>query len=175
MRNTAVRCSRCDRALTLPGGAGAGALTCARCGAETRLWLFPALFRGRGGGEAQRAVAVCDGCGKFLCALCDIDWSGEHLCSACIEHRGRAGGEEALRTEYVHYDRLVLALAAASFVLYFIGVILAPIALFIGWRYWNEPWRPVPHGKFGMIAYMTLAFLILLGWGTLIVYFFANL
>lgn len=191
MRNTIVRCSGCDRALALPAGPGPAILPCTRCGLNTRLWLFPALFETRKSAVAQqvieeghsscmnhpakRAVTVCDGCGKFLCALCDIDWNGDHLCSACIEHRKRTDTDNELRSEYVHYDRIVFALAIGSIFLYFLGVIMAPIALYVGWRYWNEPWRPVPYRKFGMIAALSLAFLILLGWGTLIVYFIINI
>jgi hypothetical protein len=191
MRSTIVRCSACDRALTLPHTVGSGTLTCTHCSQATRLWLFPALYREKSGTEAQhlldeghsscmnhptkQAVTVCNGCGKFLCSLCDIDWNGEHVCSTCIEHRKSDDTKNELRSEYIHYDRVVLALALASFVLYFLGVVLAPIALYIGWRYWNEPWRPVPYRKWGMVAYIALAFLILLGWGTLFVFFFINL
>lgn len=171
--------------------AGAASVACTRCGANTNLWLFPALFKSSKSVDAQllldegqsscmnhpakRAVAVCDGCGKFLCALCDVDWNGDHLCSACIAHRKQANPDNALRTEYIHYDRIVLALAIASIFLYFLGVIVAPAALYIGWRYWNEPWRPVPYRKYGMIAYIALAFLIMLSWCTFIVYFIINL
>lgn len=191
VRNTIVRCSICDHALALPETVGGGTLTCSHCQQPTRLWLFPALYKSRKSATAQavleeghsscmnhptkRAVSVCDGCGKFLCALCDIDWNGEHLCSACIEHRGSGDEDEALRTEYIHYDRVVFGFALLSIVFSFLGLLFAPIALFIGWRYWNAPWRPVPYRKWGMIIYMLLAFLALCGWGLFLTFFFINL
>ena len=186
-----VRCSACDRALNLPQTVGAARVACTHCQTVTQAWIFPALYREKKSRQAQhlldeghsscmthptkQAVAVCDGCGKFLCSLCDIDWHSEHLCSTCIAHRKSDATKNDLRSEYVHYDRIVLVLAVASFFLYFLGVILAPIALYIGWRYWNEPWRPVPYRKWGMIAYITLAFLMLLIWSTVIVFFFINI
>lgn len=191
MRSTIVRCSACDHALSLPDAVGAGTLRCDQCEAVTQLWLFPALYRPAKSAGAQLVVdeghsscmnhpnkiatAVCDGCGKFLCALCDIEWSGEHLCSTCIEHRKDAGAQNDLKSEYVHYDRIVFALAVASLLFYFMGVIFAPIALYIGWRYWKEPWRPVPYRKWGMVASIVLAFAVLAGWGAFFSFFIINL
>ena len=191
MRNTIVRCSACDHALSLPETVGGGTLTCTHCQKPTRLWLFPALYQNKKSEAAQvvldeghsscmnhpnkRAVSVCDGCGKFLCALCDIDWNGEHLCSNCIEHRGSDENKNnELRTEYIHYDRIVFGLALFSIVLFFLGVFIAPVALFMGWRYWNEPWRPVPYRKWGMIFSLVLAFVTMTGWATYLTSIFVN-
>ena len=56
MRNTIVRCGQCSGVLNIPGGTGAGAIDCRFCGAPTRLWLFPALYRAREGAQALAEV-----------------------------------------------------------------------------------------------------------------------
>lgn len=186
MRNTIVRCGQCRAALSLPETTGSGSVPCRFCGAPTRVWLFPVLYRERGDRPAQalqeeghsscmnhpqkRAVAVCDGCGKYLCALCDVDWNGEHLCPSCIGHRKNADPEGALRTEYIHYDRIALLLALVSIPMWVIGIFIAPIALFLGWRYWNVPWRPVPYRKWTMVLAVLLALLLLAGLVSLFVF-----
>lgn len=186
MRNTIVRCGNCSAALSIPETTGAGGVACRRCGTETRVWLFPALYRAAASSPAQpltnegdsscmnhpqkRAVAVCDGCGKYLCALCDVDWSGGHLCPACIEHRKRADPEGALRTEYVHYDLIVLLLAMLGMLLWMFGLFIAPVALFLGWRYWNTPLRPVPHRKWTMVMAITLAAAVFIIWLSFLVF-----
>lgn len=187
MQSTVVRCSSCNHALALPEGTGASVVNCAHCEQSTWIWLFPALYRANDRANAQsivdeghsscmnhpnkKATAVCDGCGKYLCGLCNINWGGEHLCSACIEHRKQDGQDGTLKSEYIHYDRLVSTMAVLSLVFFYLGIVLAPIALYIAWRYWKETWRPVPYRKWGMIVAVTLLFLILAGW----VAFFAML
>jgi hypothetical protein len=193
MRSTIVRCSACDRSLPLPATVGSGSIACSRCDQATGVWLFPALFREKSSTGAQqildegqsscmshptkKAVAVCSGCGRFLCGLCDIDWGGDHLCSTCIGHRKQNDTDNELRSEYFHYDRVVMSMVLLSILLTFmgIGVFLVPVAIYVGWRYWSEPWRPVPHGKWLMIIALTLAFFVMLGLGAFLVFFLVNL
>src|SRR5262245_51105568 len=32
----------------------------------------------------MKAVLPCEGCGRFLCALCDCELQGKHFCPACL-------------------------------------------------------------------------------------------
>jgi hypothetical protein len=190
MRQTMIRCGTCGHGLALPQETGDTSLACEQCRAITRCLVFPALFRPRRHTEAQQivdegqsscmnhpdktATTVCDSCGKFLCALCDVEWGEEHLCSTCIEHR-RSSGDHTLKSEYIHYDRIVFAMTIVSLFVYFLGLLLAPIALYIGWRYWNETWRPVPYRKWGMVVSIVLSFAIMATWGAFFAYFIMNL
>lgn len=39
----------------------------------------------------KRAAIACESCGRFLCALCDLDVGGRHICPACLS-AGRKKG-----------------------------------------------------------------------------------
>lgn len=100
--------------------------------------------------------ACCQRCGRFVCALCDLQLGAEHICPACFE-RGRAGsGREAGKAEWRHrdvlYDSIALTigwlwilfspsiLAAAPGVIYLhVKYRRAPRSYLIpraGWRFW---------------------------------------
>ena len=87
----------------------------------------------------------CGRCGRFLCALCDLDIGGRHLCPACVADgpplttattasgERTAGGE--LANERFLYDRMALTLAAAPLLfLWPVTLFTAPVALFYAVR-----------------------------------------
>lgn len=180
MRKTILRCASCDSGLATPERAGAVALPCPVCRQQSLAWIFPALFRDGGSTPAgqriieesqsscmnhpqKQAESVCDSCGKFLCALCAIEWNDEHLCTACIQHRKDSNHEGAYQTSYTHYDSvaLVVVLLSLAFLPMFgVGGFLAPVTFYVAWRYWREPWRPVPYHKWWMVLALVLANLI---------------
>jgi hypothetical protein len=194
MRKTFLRCAQCESTLVAPTTTGSGVLTCPVCRSASRAWLFPALFQRPESETGQRileegqsscmnhpekqAVAVCDGCGKFLCALCDVDWGGEHLCTACIQHRKHSNHEGAYRSVYIHYDSVALGIVLLSLVLMpfgGLGGLIAPAAIYVAWRHWRAPLRPAPHGKWTMMVAVLLANLIFVSWLGFVVYFLVNL
>ena len=75
---------------------------CPSCKALLRADVYPALYKSLPvglSGEAlymdkeascfyhprKKAVIPCSACGRFLCALCDVKFNGNHLCPACLE------------------------------------------------------------------------------------------
>ena len=82
-------------------------LPCARCGTLSEALVFPAILHRweTTTGEAltqeqdascfyhpaKKAAVVCEGCGVFLCALCDVVFQDRHLCPKCIE-KGKGKG-----------------------------------------------------------------------------------
>ena len=57
--------------------------------------------------------ACCQRCGRFVCALCDLQLGAEHLCPTCFE-RGRAkSGPGAGGSEWRHRDVLYDSIAVA--------------------------------------------------------------
>src|SRR6516164_8202709 len=122
---------------------------CPACSRLLRVDVFPALFREEktvaaervmAEGEAscfyhpeKKAAVVCDACGRFLCALCDVDFNGQHLCPACLEAGGQKGKIAKLQNARTRHDRIALALAVlpvAIFPLIYFTIVTAPAALF---------------------------------------------
>lgn len=118
--------------------------------------------------------ACCQRCGRFVCALCDLQLGAEHVCPTCFE-RGRSGvGTDAGKAEWRHRDVLYDSIAATvgwGWILFWPTFVVAlPAAIFLhikhrkaprsyliprrGWRFW--------------IAYVGLAWLPLIFAGAML-------
>src|SRR5215469_6856284 len=124
---------------------------CPACGVPLLTEVFPALFRKTAAvqtGEAvmiegesscfyhpeKKAVLPCDGCGRFLCALCDCLLHGRHYCPTCLEAGKTKGKIKSLENQRTQYDNVALSLAILPLVLIFtvyFTFITAPMALFV--------------------------------------------
>src|SRR5258708_7324116 len=122
---------------------------CSACAAPLHVEIFPALFRRSGPareGEAvlleteascfyhpqKKAVLPCEGCGRFLCALCDCELHGQHFCPACLDTGRKKRKIKSLENERTLYDSIAFSLAVLpiliTFFIYF-TFITAPAAL----------------------------------------------
>jgi hypothetical protein len=153
---------------------------CGHCGAVAQIDFFPALLQDSIGKPAEnvvletesscffhpakRAVTACQGCGRFLCSLCDVDMGGQRLCPRCIEQGAKADSLEPLRTEFTRYDHVALALAIVPMIFFFITIITAPIAIYVCLKYRNAPISAVPRGKMIFRIAFCLALLQLVAW-----------
>ena len=188
-----LRCDKCQR--SLPGAVvnTPAPVGCPVCGAQLLVEVFPAFLRPVTRGRAsealvsqedagcfyhphKKAVVPCEDCGRFLCALCDLEIDARHVCPACVE-TARQGGK-GLRTggQRTLHDQAALALAvagAATFGLsYFVpilfgwvSILTAPVAAFLVVRYWREPANsPVPRSRARLIVAGLLAFLQIAAW-----------
>lgn len=133
-------------------------LPCPLCAREVVVTVFPVALRpphaalpepvltGQEAGcynhAANRAVAACDTCGRFLCALCDLDTGDGHLCPACFERR-----ESPALHGRVNYDSVALALVTWPMLLCWLPVITTPAALFFAFRFWSAPSPVFPRGR----------------------------
>jgi hypothetical protein len=154
---------------------------CPRCGGRVQVEIYPALFRPKAEGHAGEAVMIegeascfyhpekkavrpCDGCGRFLCSLCDCELHGEHFCPACLEVGRKKGKIRRLENERTLYDSIALALTIYPLLVFYFTLLAAPLALFIAIRYWNAPGSIIRRTKARMIAAIVLALLELSGW-----------
>ncbi len=183
MDPTLLRCPKCDAPLLREGAFEPGKLSpCPSCASRLQIELFPALFRpftpGRSGealvidSEAscfyhpqKKAVVPCQGCGRFLCALCDCELHGEHFCPACLEVGRTKGKIRRLENQRVLYDGVALALAVLPLLIFYFTLITAPIALYVAIRYWNSPRSIVHRTKWRFIVAIIFATLEIAGWG----------
>jgi hypothetical protein len=181
---TPLTCSHCA-ALLPEEQANVGWFDCPGCAKPTRIEIFPAYRRERPVGRAaehivadgeatcfahpdKKAVAPCDSCGRFMCALCDLDIHGRHLCPQCMQVGRKKGKVQSLENRRTLYDRLALMLAVLPIITVYFTLLTAPTALFIGFRYWNAPGSLVGRRRWRMVLAMVIAALQIVGWVALV-------
>lgn len=189
MTLAAIACTRCLTPLGRDLWNQQLPVPCPRCRTRLRADVFPAHFAGLGGGAApetivaegdascfyhhgKRAVLPCDACGRFLCALCDVELGGRHLCPACMEGQKKKGQLAALETERTLYDRIALSMAVYPLLLFYLTVLTAPAAIFVSIRYWKAPGSLVRGKKASFIAAIVISVIEIAGWIALAVFLF---
>jgi hypothetical protein len=182
-----LACPRCDGALPEPFFNAPDLQPCPACRTPVQLRLFPAFFQAPAPGSAgetllvtgesscfyhvaKRAVVACENCGRFLCALCDVDLNGEHLCPACLESGMRKGRLEQLENRRMLYDSLALTLATAPLLLFYFTILTAPATVYVVLRYWKEPRSRVAPSRWRLVLALIIALLEIAGWAV-VVYF----
>jgi hypothetical protein len=185
-----LTCTRCRTVLPWEM-ANTGAMhACAGCRAPVGVELFPAFFRGLVAGTAadrlqaegesacfyhpqSRAVVPCDGCGRFLCGLCDVELDGRHLCPNCVETGRRKGRLTNLEHRRVLYDNIALGVALLPLLIWPVTLVTAPMAVFLALRYWKAPTSLVRGSRVRLVAAMVIGAAQLVGWA-LLVYTWVN-
>jgi hypothetical protein len=179
--STLIRCTKCQAALledtfNLPDLA-----PCPSCATPLQVEIFPAFFRKIAPGQAAEAVLVegesscfyhpakkavrpCDGCGRFLCALCDCELSGKHFCPTCLDVGKTKGKIKNLDNHRTRYDSIALAVAIFPVLIFYFTIVTAPMALFIAIRYWKAPQSIVRRHRIRMIIAIVIALLEIGGW-----------
>lgn len=119
--------------------------------------------------------ACCQRCGRFVCALCDLQLGAEHVCPTCFERGRTDSGLDGRKSEWRHrdvlYDSIAVTLGWSWFILWPVIAVALPAAIFLhvkyrkaprsyliprsGWRFW------VAYAGFAWLP-LTIATLILL-------------
>ena len=85
--------------------------------------------------------ACCQRCGRFVCALCDLQLGAEHVCPACFE-RGRAGaeaGKAEWRYRDVLYDSIALTVGWGWILFWPLIVAAIPTVIVLHVKYRKAP------------------------------------
>lgn len=156
LESSLVKCSNCQ-ALLFPDLFNLGELApCPSCGSLLNIEAFPAMLQGPATGAVPEAVLVegesscfyhptkkativCDGCGRFLCALCDLELNGRHVCPACLETGQKKAKFKDLENSRMLWDRLSFHIAILPILFFWTSLVGAPIALYLVLRYRKEP------------------------------------
>ena len=179
----AASCPNCGGEV-LPVETETGWQSCPSCAHRLQICLWPVVRQNTNAATAlsdqatcffhpdKAFQACCQRCGRFVCALCDLQLGKEHVCPTCFE-RGRAeSGTNAGLAEWRHRDVLYDSIASTvgwGWILFWPAIIAAlPAVIFLhvkyrkapqsyliprsGWRFWS--------------AYIGLAWLPLLVGGT---------
>jgi hypothetical protein len=152
---------------------------CPGCGHPLVVEVFPAQFRQIAPGQTgealledsdsscfyhptKKAILPCEGCGRFLCALCDCELDGLHFCPACLDAGKRKGKIKSLERQRTMYDSMALVLAMVP------NCVTPVIALYVAIRHWRSPTSVVRRTKIRFVLAIILAGIQLLGWTLLI-------
>lgn len=155
---------------------------CPACATPLRVRVFPALLRPMAQGSSGERITVegqaacfyhpsktahvpCDGCGRFVCALCDVELHGQHLCPSCIESGRRKGALTTLENKRVLWDNIAMTTAIGPLLIWPLTIVSAPTAIFLALYGWRKPRSLVPRrASLNFIAAIVFAFLIIAGW-----------
>ena len=175
-----IVCPRCFR--TLPHDTWNVPRTrCGACGIALQADVFPAHAAGLTAGKAaetilaegevgcfyhpaKRATLPCDGCGRFLCSLCDVELGGRHICPRCMEAQRKKVRLDALETERTLYDQIALSLAVIPMITVYFTLLTAPAAIFVSLKYWKAPGSLVRPSKVRFVLALLVAVLQIAGW-----------
>ena len=182
-----LKCPKCKTFVNAEHFAVDAITPCVNCGAELEVNQFPALFRATGKanagervmteGEAscfyhpeKKAVIPCEACGRFLCALCDVELNGQHLCTGCLESGAKKGKLTSLENQRTLYDSaaLTLALLPCTVFLWWAAPVTAPAAIICAVWYWKKPSSIIPRTRIRSILAIVLGTLQIIGLGLLL-------
>lgn len=181
----AIPCARCD--MPLPGWelAAGDRAGCTSCGASNQVRVFPAAVRAAVPvqtetaleGEAacfdhpgKRAVAACRHCGRFVCALCSVEFGDEVWCPSCVA--GGAGGARSANPESsrVLYDSIAVLTPWLSILLWPVTVITGPGAVVFSILKWRQPLSLVRRNRWRFVLAILGGLAETAGWVALIAY-----
>ena len=165
-------------------------VSCPGCHAPLLARVFPAFARGGvapgrtaesvGSDEdascffhpRKKAVVPCARCGRFLCALCDLEIDGRHLCPSCVADPAAgdtvpgAAGRTVFANERTLYDQVALSLAVLPLLVWPLTLFCAPVAFYFAVRYWNSPKQGlIRRSRVRLVLAALFALAEMAGWG----------
>jgi hypothetical protein len=123
---------------------------------------------------SKKASIVCDGCGRFLCGLCDLELNGRHVCPACLETGRKKSKFKDLENTRMLWDHVALAVATLPMLCVWPSIAGAPCALYLVLRYRKEPCSITGKSSLAFVAAGVLSILELAGWLLALFYLITN-
>jgi hypothetical protein len=180
-RTGQIECFKCGWVLPPEAFNTPRETVCPACAAAHQVTAFPALYRppepaatgehllvdGESGcfyHPQKKAVIPCDGCGRFLCPLCEVEFAGRRLCPACIQAGKEKKKIKNLENQRMLYDDLALSLAIVPLVTVYLTFIGAPVALYLAIRHWNTPSSIIPRTKWRNVLAILISGAEICGW-----------
>ena len=129
--------------------------SCPSCEKRLQLRIWPVVRQRTNAASAMPEQATCffhpekafetccQRCGRFVCALCDLQLGAEHVCPTCFE-RGRAdtglnGGRAEWRHRDVLYDSIAISLGCLWIFVWPVIVAALPAAIVLHVKYRKAP------------------------------------
>lgn len=76
------------------------------------------------------AVASCERCGIFMCALCRTESDGLVICAPCFERMAEEGGLPSAQTRYRDYTGMSWLFGLLGLLLWLPGLVTGPAAIY---------------------------------------------
>lgn len=176
-----VSCTKCHSSVSKQLINSTALAACPSCKALLRADVYPALYRSLPEGQSgetlhmdkeagcfyhprKKAVIPCSACGRFLCALCDVAFNGDHLCPVCLEKGKTKKKIKNLENHRTCYDSIALLVATVPMLIYWLTIFTAPLAIFLTVRYWRAPSSIIPRTRVRFVLAMAIAGLQIIGW-----------
>ncbi len=185
-----ITCTRCHAPILAGYYNTSDLIPCPSCHVPIRIDMFPALYRTPGPQKAEealiddqascfyhpqkKAVVPCDYCGRFLCALCDVELDNKHLCPACVETGKKKGRIINLDRHRVLYDGVALRLALFPVITVWFTIVTAPTAIYLSIRHWNSAMSIIRRTKVRFILAIAISSLQILAWTIGLIYFISR-
>ena len=176
-----IHCPKCGLALPATAAELASVQQCPSCARFTRVVVFPAFGRPVASGAAAQRVmidgestcfyhpqkqahALCDNCGRFICAMCDLDVYDAHLCPQCLQSGAEKGRVKSLERSRVRYDQIASSLLILPLVFCWFVLPVTSLAVLglVGWK-WKAPGSLVDNTRVRFIIYGLIAVVELIG------------
>lgn len=149
-----VACPGCGGYVT-PAKAQNGWQDCPYCEKRLQVRVWPAIQQSSNAVVAMQDHATCffhpdrvfqaccQRCGRFLCALCDLQLGSEHVCPTCFDRGRNDSGLNKGKAEWRHrdvlYDSIVLALGWLWFIIWPLFFVALPAAIVLHVKYRKAP------------------------------------
>lgn len=168
-----IRCGTCYASIPPAAWNQGSDSRCEGCGTDVMAWVFPAIHTNLRGASAEalleaseaacfyhsesRAHVVCDHCGRFLCALCDLEIGSRHLCPVCFQSPDAQADVANIEPRRVMYDTVALTLATVPALIISPTIVTAPMALFLSLWWWRKPTSIVGRSKIRLVLAVLFA------------------
>lgn len=186
MSSVAAACPSCQN--SLPGAlCNIGSVAhCPACDSAIQVEIFPAFFKPVSAGQKaetlleegvsscfyhsqKKAVVPCDACGRFLCALCDLDFNGRHLCPACLQSGKKKGDLPELENRRTIYDSAALTTALLPLLMWPVTLVTAPLTIFLAILSFRRPSSLIPRTRIRAWLALMFGLLQIAGWVALFI------
>ncbi len=136
-------CPTCEKALTVRWYPALTRKETAKAGRRILLEEESACFFH----QSKQAESLCEDCGRYLCALCEIVFEGKTLCPTCLETAQEKETMDGLVRERFRHDSFALMLVLLPILLWPITIITAPAAIVYAIFRWNSTGSLVRSGN----------------------------
>jgi len=188
MMKVLLKCDQCLASLPLAVYNAKEPVACPSCASETKALVFPAFLNrletvaaeavmddSEGScfyHPAKKATVACESCGRFICALCEVEINGARLCPQCMESGKRKGKLTSLENSRTLYDNIALLLSLVGLPVVTLGFTLftAPAAFFICLWFRKAPRSLVRPGRWKWWTALVLSALQIVGWVTFFIF-----